>query len=90
MKSEIGRTKSVSVSKYELTIRFYIVFFSQFGQKLGLSDIELLEATGNGRLPWRKIVVNLIVKCFKGVNLENENFTTLRSLNKELIDNISG
>ncbi len=52
--------------------------------------MELLEATGNGRLPWKKIVVNLIKACFKNIDLQYENYTTLRNRNKELIDNISG
>ncbi|CAF4254544.1 unnamed protein product, partial [Rotaria sordida] len=46
-------------------------------------------ATGNGRLPWKKIVVNLIQACFKNVDLQYENYTSLRTRNKDLIDNIS-
>ncbi|CAF4089401.1 unnamed protein product, partial [Rotaria sp. Silwood1] len=38
------------------------------GQQLGLTNFELLEATGNGRLPWKKIVVNLMQACFKNVD----------------------
>ncbi len=52
--------------------------------------MELLQATGNGKLPCRKIVVNLIKACFKSLDLQYENYTTLRSRNEELIDNISG
>ncbi|CAF1513255.1 unnamed protein product [Rotaria sordida] len=59
------------------------------GQLLGLTDSELLEATGNGRLSWKKIVVNLIQACFKNVDLQYENYTSLRIRNKDLIDNIS-
>ncbi|CAF3347462.1 unnamed protein product [Rotaria sp. Silwood2] len=58
------------------------------GQLLGLSNIELLEATGNGRLPWKKIVVNLLKACFKNIDLQYENYTTLRNGHEELIDNI--
>ncbi|CAF3315813.1 unnamed protein product, partial [Rotaria sp. Silwood2] len=58
------------------------------GQQLGLSDMELLEATGSGRFPWKKIVVNLIKACFKNVDLQYENYTSLRNLNKNLVDNI--
>ncbi len=52
--------------------------------------MELLEATGNGKLSWKKIVVNLIQACFKNVDLQYENYTSLRNHNSELIDNISG
>ncbi|CAF0880822.1 unnamed protein product [Rotaria sordida] len=60
-----------------------------YGQLLGLTNFELLEATGNGRLPWKKIVVSLIQACFKNVDLQYENYTSLRARNKDLIDNIS-
>ncbi|CAF4314313.1 unnamed protein product, partial [Rotaria sordida] len=60
-----------------------------YGQLLGLTNFELLEATGNGRLPWKKIVVSLIQACFKNVDLQYENYTSLRTRNKDLIDNIS-
>ncbi|CAF1175760.1 unnamed protein product [Rotaria sordida] len=60
-----------------------------YGQLLGLTNFELLEATRNGRLPWKKIVVSLIQACFKNVDLQYENYTSLRTRNKDLIDNIS-
>jgi len=55
-----------------------------------LNDVQLLEASGNGKLSWRKIVVNLIQICFKDVNLEKESYISLRNRNKDLMDNISG
>ncbi|CAF4063085.1 unnamed protein product, partial [Rotaria sordida] len=61
-----------------------------YGQLLGLTNFELLEATGNGRLPWRRIVINLIQACFKNIDLQYENYTSLRTRNKDLIDTISG
>ncbi|CAF1442451.1 unnamed protein product [Rotaria sordida] len=60
-----------------------------YGELLGLTDFELLLATGNGRLRWKKIVVNLIQACFKNVDLQYENYTSLRTRNKDLVDNIS-
>ncbi|CAF4134299.1 unnamed protein product, partial [Rotaria sordida] len=60
-----------------------------YEQLLGLTDFELLQATGNGQFSWRKIVVNLIQACFKNVDLQYENYTSLRTRNKDLIDNIS-
>ncbi|CAF1067145.1 unnamed protein product [Rotaria sordida] len=61
-----------------------------YAQLLGLTNFELLEATGNGRLPWRRIVINLIQACFKNIDLQYENYTSLRTRNKDLIDTISG
>ncbi|CAF3713876.1 unnamed protein product [Rotaria sordida] len=60
-----------------------------YEQLLGLTNFELLQATGNGQLSWRKIVVNLIQACFKNVDLQYENYTSLRTRNKDVIDNIS-
>ncbi|CAF1032222.1 unnamed protein product [Didymodactylos carnosus] len=72
-----------SISTIEL-----VVYFFQIGQKLGLTDAELFKAVGNMKTDWKKITTNLLVACHKGVELENENYSTLCKKNKDRIDNI--